>query len=450
MTPVRRDAVRRAIGRVVDHAARHRRHVGILAAVLLVVACVQVPQAQEAGGSHYYFGTLQTMPDKARLERSKGLEVAHLQIEWDEYEPREGEFSQRYLDSVRRELDDFQEAGMLIEASLGLNHPPDWLFDDYEDTAYVNQYGDSLTETPNMVFSQTVREKAQRYVDRVARDIGLENFWAIRVVVSGSGEFTYPTGGPDRDDGEEKVYYWAYDDNAQSPSGAGRPATIPDNPYPGWEPGERDYRGKEFTEQQVREWYAWYLRALADAVNWQVDHYMSLRYDGFMKVLVPGSGYYPRTFERVVDQHLDPAADNARLVALGVGFFMTLGHIDKHPNVEIVSTSLVDGTGDPENNGCAATDGEVNVLDPPPHIQGEWSSMRWISNIARQYGFRLLNGESAGTHVSDYYPGVMDDAAHQMKSCGLRGLMWAFDSNLYDDTPGSSLADYAAVISRYN
>jgi hypothetical protein len=44
----------------------------------------------------------------------------------------------------------------------------------------------------------------------------------------------------------------------------------------------------------------------------------------------------------------------------------------------------------------------------------------------------------------------MSAAARQMHTCGLQGLMWAFDSNLYDGTPGSSLADYSAVISRYN
>jgi hypothetical protein len=35
-----------------------------------------------------------------------------------------------------------------------------------------------------------------------------------------------------------------------------------------------------------------------------------------------------------------------------------------------------------------------------------------------------------------------------VRSCHLQGLMWAFDDNLYDGTPGSSLDDYAAMIRR--
>ncbi|MFF4359258.1 beta-galactosidase [Streptomyces sp. NPDC001604] len=386
------------------------------------------------------------MADKASLERSSGIQVAHLQMYWDRYETQEGEYSSDYIDSVKRELDQFQQAGFLVEVGLGLNHAPGWLFEKYPEAAFVNQFGGRLTNTPNTVFSHTVREKAQRYVERVAKDIGLDNFWAIRVGVSETGEFSYPQGGPG---GTSENSYWAFDENAQSQTAAGRPATVPANPFPGWRPGQRDYQGKTFTEDQVREWYDWYLGALSDAVNWQVWYYKSLGYKGYLKVLVPGGGYYPQDYQRAVAQYLDGPAEN-RLIALGVGFFKTVGQIRDHQKVEIVPTSLVDGTGQPTNNGCDPTDRQVDVLNPPQNVDAEWSSMRWVSRIARRYHFSLLNGESAGPRVSPYYPGVMDDAAQQMQTCGLQGLMWAFDNNLYDGTRGSSLADYAAVISRYN
>lgn len=440
MNPAGRDTVRRAVNQV----ALYRKHVGIIAAVLLVVACVHAPRNTE---ERYHFGTLQTMPDKARLERSKGLQVAHLQMSWDQYETSEDHYSSRYLARVKRDLNRFRQAGLVVEVSLGLNHAPNWLFQRYPEAAYVNQYGDHVTETPNMVFSQTVREKAERYVDQVARNIGLDEFWAIRVVVSASGEFTYPTGGTDRPG--PNAYFWAFDQNAQSPARADRPPTVPANPFPGWQPGQLDYRGKAFTTGQVRDWYGWYLNALSDAVNWQIKYYKSLGYTGKLKVLVPGSGYYPQDYERAINHHLDGTTQN-RLIALGVGYFRTLGEIHDRKNVYIVPTSLVDGTGHPKNNGCTPRDRFVNVLAPPAHLSADWSSMRWVSRVSRHFGFGLLSGESAGTDVSPYYPGVMEDAAHQMQSCGLRGLMWAFDSNLYDGTPGSSLADYAAVISRYN
>ncbi|CAL9383572.1 hypothetical protein SUDANB1_01113 [Streptomyces sp. enrichment culture] len=436
MNPARRQAAGTG-----NRAAPYRRHISVLAAALLVAACTPAAVERDDGRGPV-FGTLQTMAEKAHLERDEGIRAAHLQIFWDRYETREGHFSSRYRDSVRSSLERLQRAGSLIEVSLGLHHAPDWLFDAYPEAAYVDQDGDRLTDAPNMVFSQTVREKAQRYVEQLDRDIGLDNFWAIRVGVSGTGEFGYPSGGGDNS-------YWAFDANAQSPDRAGRPPGTPANPFPGWRPGQRDYRGQEFTEAQVRAWYDWYLRSLSGAVNWQIQYYRSLRYSGFLKVLVAGSGYYPRDYKRAVQRHLDESAGN-RLVALGVGFFRTLGEIRHRHNVQIVPTSLVDGTGRPRNNGCSPEDRHVNVLSPPDRVHDEWSSMRWVSRIARQHGFTLLSGESAGTRVSPYYPGVMSAAARQMDTCGLRGLMWAFDSNLYDGTPGSSLAEYSAMISRYD
>ncbi|CAM5236499.1 beta-galactosidase [Streptomyces tanashiensis] len=44
---------------------------------------------------------------------------------------------------------------------------------------------------------------------------------------------------------------------------------------------------------------------------------------------------------------------------------------------------------------------------------------------------------------------MTETAYRQMASCGLEGMMWAFDRQLYDGTPGSSLADYAETIRRH-
>jgi hypothetical protein len=44
---------------------------------------------------------------------------------------------------------------------------------------------------------------------------------------------------------------------------------------------------------------------------------------------------------------------------------------------------------------------------------------------------------------------MMDTAARQMAACGLQGMLWAHDRNLYDGTSGVTLQDYAAIIARY-
>jgi hypothetical protein len=433
---------------------QNRPHVRLGHAATLVLAALLaglVVLARSVGLGHqtaFYFGTLMTDPAKARVERGAGIRVAQISIRWDKYQPTSHSFDRRYIRSVRREIRRLRTAGMLVEAGLGLNYPPRWLFRDHPQAAYVNQYHRRYTRTANIVFSKVVRVQAQEYIARVQSDIGLGQFWAIRVGVNSDGEFIYPSADAD---GTHVNSYWAFDANAQGRrSDAGRPAGVPANPYPGWRPGRQTYHGRRFSTAQVSRWYLWYLRALSDAANWQIRYYRSLGYRGYLKVLVPGTGYYPRDYRDATARYLGGSVSPS-LLGAGAGFFKTIPSLERRGNVEIVSTSLVDGSGDPANNGCAPTDPGVDILAerPNPEIY-DWSSVRWIATISRRSGFTLLSGESAGSHVAPYYAGVMDDAAAQMASCGLQGLMWAFDVDLYSGTPGSSLDDYAAVIRRYD
>ncbi|WP_037571714.1 beta-galactosidase [Phaeacidiphilus oryzae] len=413
---------------------------------LITAALVATTSKGHGQAEHYYFGTLTTDPAKAGQEHDRGIEVAQLNLRWDLYEPAPGVYDRDYLAELSRTLRTLHRAGSRIEVGLGLNHPPGWLFDRFPDAAYVDQYGNRYTGTANIVFSAAVRGEAQAYLARVQRDIGLGTFWAIRVGVDAEGEFLYPPANT----GGGSINYWAFDSNAQGGAAdPGRPATILPDPFPGWRPGSHEYRGRAFSTAEVAQWYHWYLGSLADAVDWQIGFYRSLGYQGYLKVLVPGSGYYPASLQEAIGHFLQ-GATTPGLLGSGAGFFKTLALIKQRAGVVITSTSLVDGSGTPRNNGCARSDLKVDILAlPADPVIYSWSSVRWIANIAVRDGFTRLSGESAGAQVADYYPGVMDDAARQMSSCGLRGLMWAFDESLYDGTPGSSLADYASVVRRY-
>ena len=194
----------------------------------------------------------------------------------------------------------------------------------------------------------------------------------------------------------------------------------------------------------MSRWYDWYLAALADAVNWQIQTYRAHGYRGLLKVLIPGGGYYPDDLHEGIHAYFgDAGAD--RLLGRGVGFFKTLDQIKPRDSVQIVTTALVDGTGKPANNPCAPADAEVDIWTNM--AVRDWSSTRWVSHIARRAGFAIA-GESAGPQVAGYFPGVIDVALQQTTSCGLRNMMWAFDGELYDGTPGSSLKDYADAIAR--
>ncbi|MEZ0095310.1 hypothetical protein [Streptacidiphilus sp. EB129] len=415
----------------------------ILVAALLCLAAIGDLSAQPPNSR--LFGTLQSDPSKAVTEHAAGIRVASLPIYWDRYEPAEGVFDSAYIASVKSELASFQAAGMLVEASIGIESPPSWVTDDQPGTRYTDQYGDQYTATADLVFSQVVRNDVQGFAAQVGHDIGLANFWAIRIGVDSTGEYSYP---PASYNGHSNTY-WAFGPNAQS-SGpdSGRPPTIGADPFPGWRPGQTQYDGRAFTTAEVGTWYSWYLASLADAVNWQIATFRATGYQGLLRVLVPGTGFYPDDYRSAVRRHLDGTTAPS-LLAQGVGFFITLGQITDRDRVEIVPTSLVNGTGTPRNNGCGTLDGQVDIMASASHEIYTWSSVRWITDIARRDGFTLVGGESAGNQIYPYYPGVMADAAHQMASCGLADLMWAFDADLYNGTSGSSLADYATAITAY-
>lgn len=413
-----------------------------LATALSLLACLACAPSDRRS-EEYYFGTLQTDPKMARTEREHGIEVAHMTIAWERFEPTDGEYDSAYIAGLKATLHTFQEAGVHVEVGLGLNHPPQWLLEQYPDDVFVDQSGRRQVSLPNVVFSQAVRDEVESYVRGLSEEIDLNRFWAIRVGVNEAGEFTYPP----PSDGAQAAY-WAFDRNAQAANGAahGRPDTVPPNPFPGWRPDERTLGGAPFTRQQVARWYDWYLAALADAVNWQTRQFRSLGYRSLLKVLVPGTGMYPRDRMAAVDGHLGNSV-STELTGRGAAFFRTIDHLEHNGKIQIVSTALVNGSGTPANNVCQPRDANPGIDGSSDVEVRAWSSVRWVSRIATEHGFPVA-GESAGPQVAAYYPGVMDTAARQMKACGLKGLMWAFDRNLYDGTPGSSLREYAVVIHR--
>ncbi|MDC2953994.1 beta-galactosidase [Streptomyces gilvifuscus] len=426
-----------------------RRWVLYAVVAAVVAAVVSFIRLDDPGDHHerYFFGTLQTSPRTARADEARGMRVAHMTVSWDRFEPVPGQVDQHYVATLKRKLRMFRDAGLHVEAGVGLNNPPPWLSDRYPEDAFTDQGGARFTSGPNLVFSQEIRNEVEGYLRRLDQEIGLANFWAIRIGVNSTGEFTYPPPAPST---RGAMSYWAFDRHAQA-SGAdpGRPATVPPNPYPGWRPGQSTYRGAPFTPGQVNRWYGWYLSALADAVNWQTGQYEALGYHGLLLVLIPGGGFHPSDLSAAVRAHLGETAAGG-LISRGAGFFRTIGLIQHRRTVQLVSTALVDGSGTPRNNACRPSDGSVVPDAVAPGAEARvraWSSVRWISRIAAREGFPI-SGESAGPHVAAYYPGVMTDAARQLTSCGLTGLMWAFDHNLYDGTPGSSLGDYASVIAK--
>lgn len=335
----------------------------VLAAVVALCAPWAAPAPTPAPTAARYFGTLQTDPARAVQEHRSGLGVAELELRWDSYEPREGVHDPQYVESVRARIRTLRSAGLRIEASLGLNHPPAWLASVYPATAFVDQYGDRYTGAPNLVFSPTAREKARHYVDMVSRDLGLGQFWAIRVGVDADGEFSYP---PTAGDGSHTNAYWAFDPGAQAPAGDGaRPAGVPANPFPGWRPGEAAHDGRPFTAQDADTWARWYLAALAGAVNWQIDLYGARHFRGHLDVLVPGTGIRPWEYRAAVDRLLDGTVE-PRWMGLGVAFQRTVPLVRPGPGCGSSPPPSSTAPALPRTTAARARTGWWTWRAPPP------------------------------------------------------------------------------------
>jgi chitodextrinase len=394
-------------------------------------ACDAQPPSQRS------FGTLNTLSTKASLEASAGINTAQIDVGWDLYEPQDGVFDSAYASSIAQRVQLFRGAGYRVVLGLALHYPPRWVFS-YPDSRFVNQYGGRADEV-NLIFNHTLRQKAAALMNRLNQDVGLNNFHAIRISSGGDAEALYP---PEDADGTHGNAYWAYDGNARG--GADLPPTIPANPFPGWEPGQTTYSGQPFTASNLQQWYSWYLTALLDEVDWQIQSFKKLGYTGSFQVLTPGVGSRPAEYQTAIANYLSGPGDSNSTMGRGAVWDKWYDMLPDKTNVMAYVTSMADWSGSPANNVCQATDVSVGITDP--QIEN-WSATRWISYNADRHNMPK-SGENPGG--GPYYGlTMMQAAAKQMQACDMQGLYWAHDANLYDSTSGVTVENYADVIAQY-
>ena len=379
--------------------------------------------ATAAGRSAPLFGTLLSDPDRARAEYAAGIRVVHLELSWALYEPRDGTFNARYAAEARQRLAGFTAAGMKVVLGVGLQYPPAWTFD-HPDSRYVDQFGRASAEL-NLTFNSTLRARADAYLRRVNEDLGLANFWAVRVGAGALIETLYP-------DSPGGSSFWAYDRNAQ----AGSPA-------PGWAPGDATYRGQPFSIDQVRAWYDWYLDSLVDGVNWQIAAYRGLGYRGFIHVLMPGQGVRPTGYEATISRGLEGPADVRAVAARGAAWDRVIQRLRDRAKVVAYVSSVADGSG--SDDRCLT--GDASLPPTSPQIDG-WSAVRWISYNAARYGLLTLGENPGPGDTSSYGRAMLERAVAQMASCGFQGLMWAHADNLYEAGSDVTLGVLRRVIAQ--
>lgn len=401
----------------------------VLAVLALSVACSSASPspAGPAQAHEPAFGTLMSDVERTEVEARNGVRVAMVELSWEDAEPDEGGFDQAYLDAVREDADAHRRAGRSVTLGLGMHVPPEWLLD-LPDSRLVDETG-AESDVPNLVFNQRLRDRAERYLAQVAAHVDLSSVDTIRLTSGGMPEVLYP------DDG-----YWAFDRNALN--GPDLPPSMAHNPAPERRPG-----GRWPDPAQTRAWAEWYVDALVDVVMWQVGTFERLGFRGTYEVLTPGVGVRPWEFEDAVRNGLPPG-----VLGAGAAWELLYSRLPRRDDLVAYVSSVADGSGG--DDVCTPEDGAVDVTSQEVR---DWSATRWISRVAREYGY-AVSGENPGwqqdhspesSYRDDSDGGMMAVAIRQARACGFRTFYWAHDAQLWDGTVSfESYADRIAAGSK--
>jgi hypothetical protein len=399
-----------------------------LVAILTIVGLVSYSNHGRNIAPSTLFGTLDSQTSTASTEKKDGISVAMFELNWASFEPSAGVFNASYMATMRSYLQAFRAAGMRVTLGLGLEDTPSWVFG-LPDGRYVNEHGDSSAEA-DFVYSAAVRQAAAAYLAKVAADLPLSDFWAIRLTSGGDVEMLYPPGGT----------YWAFGNSAMT--GAGLPATMTPNPFPGWRPGQPG-----LTAAQIDRWVNWYVGGLDNVTNWQMHILSGLGYAGFYQLITPGSGTRPDVLSAEERQHLPDG-----ITGVGAVWNRYYALLPDKTKVVAYVSSVADESG--TDDSCQPGDDKLPLTSS---AMDSWSATRWISRIAASAGL-LLAGENAGysmpvgldfqyTNIGS--TGMMADAVRQAVSCKFQVFYWAHDVNLWNGTvPYALYVGYIALAAR--
>src|ERR1700733_13030953 len=412
-------------------SGRVRGGVAMVGIAVLGLSLLGTANAEDTSGPQtgsILFGTLDTQPHTVAAEAgSSDVSVAMFEFDWASFEPSPGVFNSSYAATMESYLQAYQAAGMKVTLGLGLEDPPSWVFS-LPDAAYVNQFGGQSNEA-NFVFSAAVRQAAAGYLDQIAADIPLSNFWAIRLTSGGDEEMLYPGDGA----------YWAFDNAALTGNGLA-PGMTP-NPDPNWTPG-----APGLSQAQIDAWVNWYVGGLDNVPNWQMQTLTGLGFNGYYETVTPGSGTRPDGLAREEMFNLP----NNGTTGMGAIWDRYYAMLPNKTNVIAYISSVADNSGG--NDDCQSGDTSTPLSSP---VMDSWSATRWISAIAHQNGL-MVGGENPGygmpamfdfDYLNTSSTGMMSDALRQAQSCGFEVFYWAHDYHLWDGTLPFSL--YADSIARY-
>jgi hypothetical protein len=369
------------------------------------------------------FGTLGSLAHRAAAENSAGIRGATVELDWSAYEPVQGQFSASYTTEIVSRVQTFRAAGQQLTLALGIHYTPRWVRG-LPDAIPVDQHGVSRPGI-DMVFSQPVRDAVARYLARIDRDLGVENFTYIRLTSGGNGEVLYNTDGS----------YAAFSSAAQN--GPNMARSLPRNPSPGWKPGRRTITG-----DQVHRWADWYVNALGNVTRWQIAQFTRLGFQGVYQTITPGAGVRPDQYARAVRDYLPDG-----LLGIGGAWQVYYAGLAGAGRIMTYVSSLADGSG--RNDHCDSLDRTVPINS---QVANPWSATRWQSRLAVEHGFSLGGenpGYGDGIAVQPFYTdnsnsGMLAIALRQATRCDFKVFNFAHDDQLWKGP--LSLPAYASAI----
>jgi hypothetical protein len=373
------------------------------------------------------FGVLLADPDYLSADTAAGLRLAMINIGWDEWEPEQGSFDDAYISQQAATVAEYLSAGWTVAVDVGLQSPPSWALG-LPYGQLVDQDGNS-SGTPDYEFSEAVRAAATTYISSVVSSLTGVSYY--RIGLSTSGEMLYP---PVSDN-----QWWAFSPLAQG-SASGLPAGVGVAPMPGWVPGSTTWDGEAVTQAMVQSWYDWYLGALINAHTWEIDSFRQAGYQGLLQYVMPGVGAVPSLYQQSIAGELAPNPDDPyNTMNTGAVWWDVLPQLPLTGAVVDIS-SVGDGSGDPVNNVCQASDSSVDYTSQPSVIES-WSATRWLTYLAGLNHLPVM-GENPGNITPAELPAIMS----QVQACHLTALQWAWDYTLNESGPYVSLSDYAQAI----
>ena len=388
----------------------------LLAALAILGGC-RAPDALPPAPPTRYFGTLQGDPARTADQVAKGIRVEVVGVNWMRLEPKPGEIDVAYVEKVREQIRRFREAGALVCLDFALQYTPAWVFE-IPHSRFMNQHGqeyrdgDPGRDFPNGIFNRRVREAQARHAANALRLFG-DDCYAVRMGWCEYGELGFPRA---RFDGQRNCF-WAYDAVAQGQSPELLPEGLPPCPVPGWKPGAAspDHR-------DARAFADWYLDALVDYQNWQIS-VVRRHFKGPLQMMYPSWGLRPGVVEDLIAKDL---ASDTQEIQRGLDYARLIRAL---PDPDVIVY-------------CTWMDGDNPELEDDGPDPAKWSPMRYLAHLAHTHEPRLEAWGENSANPSDRR--AMARCFERMRRYDVRGLVWAFERNLYDSTGKYASIDHYA------